>query len=995
MDDRNKAASDLRAAEKVASEEIPEQAEDSTSGALENEEEARGFYSGNGKNKGLFKKEDKKKEGKFSAKKLLKRKGPMGLILGLLVGTGGMMMGMQSMLPVAIEEMIIEKLNSVGISSTIASDSWLDTQLSLGIRSGDIQGNDYSDMNLFGFSQWQVQSLQKQGFEVVTAKVEQKSIMAILFEEDSGWTPVIASGFLQQYSSDVLRNAVQSVSVNSPINAPISPATAFLKNDFKVPYTTASKTWRGGASGWFDGIMSQVTETKLSIKRNRWARYIKKGIKDLDTTFKKTAAGKAVKDGGIGGVDSVAEEGTKTSDSDFLYDRDETRHNPNTQRTDTVIVAEEAPNSTVEVDGKGNLGIDSETSVSNATTSKDTVESVLSSKAYKTAAALGRAADAVCSVAEAIMSIYTISEAYNAAALLNQLSGFLESVDKMKAGKGGESPMSNYAETYTAKADTVYQNTGEVVRQDKTAMESSGMTWLFNNTEISNNDASVLNVNFQSIMSNASSLVSDVAMNASVFEQCGFIKAGVAALDLGSTILSFIPVVGQGVKLTQIIFKEIKNIAIQAAVATAIQTFVPMIVGSIANYIIRDVATEWLGEDLGNATASAANKLLAGNGTSGGQSPASKSAVLAYMKERDNVILAEAEYQRAIRSPFDITSPYTFLGSMAYAMIPMAFSGGGIMSSLKQASSMVFSTLSKILPTASAISETAAVASEGNCELLKAVGVMGDAYCNPYVITDVSTINTSPVAVNKIVMNGGETVVASTNDSTTLEGHVSSDNFNYDGNGKITSIKEGSDLAKYIVYCGERVSPYGVRDSAIAERVSGGGGTSSIITQHIPLIGDAQALIEGFKEQDNVDWISGRACAASEENGNWNEYRWYQRFSENMRLVENMNPGYKSIVTAFLENDYEENPVDNSFEGVLARFSGMSREKVEDTLALIEYYDYLANYDGSERVAFGEDVVKQPIENWFDNNYEIAEAHYILTNPIIYADVRNRQTSTI
>ena len=994
MDDRNKAASDLKAAEKVASEEIPEQAEDSTSGALENEEKARGFYSGNGKNKGLFKKEDKKKEGKFSAKKLLKRKGPMGLILGLLVGTGGMMMGMQSMLPVAIEEMIIEKLNSVGISSTIASDSWLDTQLGFGIRSGDIQGNDYSDMNLFGFSQWQVQSLQKQGFEVVTAKVEQKSIMAILFEEDSGWTPVIASGFLQEYSSDVLRNAVQNVSTNSPINAPISPATAFLNNDFKVPYTTASKTWRGGASGWFDGIMSQVTETKLSIKRNRWARYIKKGIKDLDANFKKIAAGKAVNDGGIGGIDDVADRGDKVSDTDFLYDKDGLEYNSDTKKDDPVLVAEEAPQSSVDVDDGSKLDVDAETSVSNATTSKDTIANVLSSKAYKTAAALGHAASYVCSIAEAIMSIYTISEAYNAAALLNQLSGFLESVDKMKAGKGGESPMSNYAETYTAKADTVYQNTGEVVRKDKTAMESSGMTWLFNNTEINNGDASVLNVNFQSIMSNASSIVSSIAMTAETFKDCGYVQVASSVLDLGSTILTFVPVVGHGIKLTQLIFKELKDIAIQFVVAEAISMFVPAVVGGIANYIIRDVATEWLGEDLGNATASAANRLLAGNGTSGGQSPASKSAVLAYMKERDNVILAEAEYQRAIRSPFDITSPYTFLGSMAYAMIPVAFSGGGIMSSLKQTSSMVFSTLSKILPTASAISETAAVASEGNCELLKAVGVMGDAYCNPYVITDVSTINTSPVAVNKIVMNGGETVVASTNDSTTLEGHVSSDNFNY-SDGKIVSIKEGSDLAKYIVYCGERVSPYGIRDSAIAERVSGGGSTASIITQYIPGISDVKSIIEGFKVQDNVDWISGRACAASEENGNWNEYRWYQRFSENMRLVENMNPGYKSIVTAFLEKDYEENPVDNSFEGVLARFSGMSREKVEDTLALIEYYDYLANYDGSERVAFGEDAVKQPIENWFDNDYEIAEAHYILTNPIIYADVRNRQTSTI
>ena len=106
-----------------------------------------------------------------------------------------------------------------------------------------------------------------------------------------------------------------------------------------------------------------------------------------------------------------------------------------------------------------------------------------------------------------------------------------------------------------------------------------------------------------------------------------------------------------------------------------------------------------------------------------------------------------------------------------------------------------------------------------------------------------------------------------------------------------------------------------------------------------------------------------------------------------------MNPGYTSIVTAYLEDDYEKNPIDDSFEGTLARFSGMTKDEVEDTLALIEYMQFLDEYDASERYAFGDDGVKKPETNWFDSESEIAETYYILANPILYADVRNRQTT--
>ncbi|MBO7718179.1 hypothetical protein J6S37_01640, partial [Candidatus Saccharibacteria bacterium] len=62
---------------------------------------------------------------------------------------------------------------------------------------------------------------------------------------------------------------------------------------------------------------------------------------------------------------------------------------------------------------------------------------------------------------------------------------------------------------------------------------------------------------------------------------------------------------------------------------------------------------------------------------------------------------------------------------------------------------------------------------------------------------------------------------------------------------------------------------------------------------------------------------------------------------------------------------------------------------VSDTLALIEYYNFVANYDASERYAFGAPRVEEGQEVKFDNEYELSSVP-VLLGQIEYADVRNR-----
>lgn len=961
---KNKAGGDLASAEKSAAGGLSNFGK-GLGGVRERESTAPGGIVNSVKGKAPV---GKGVTGKNKAKGIFKKAGPMAAIGGVFAVVAMLMSGAQSMMPIAIEEMIIEKFNSVGISSTMASDAWLDVQLNQGVRMENIKKGDQE--NLFAFSEYQVKQFESQGIKVVDGiGSDSTSITALLYQKDGQWIPVVGSDILKYegYSEADLINAIKSASGLDNIGSPVSPKEALADQAFKTPYTTASKAWRGGASGWFDNIMSSITETKLSITRNRWAKYVKKTAKGLTDEFKKIAKSANLEKTSDGGMD--ADVMTKKSE-----DAD-----PTPEPIDNVNI-EEGSGEDIKieetVDVKNNEVKNTEDVVQ--------IEGSLKGKALKAAAAVGDVASYGCALLEGVMSIYSLVSAYQSLQFLNLISGFLESVDKVKAGDDDSSPIHEYSTNLTTKADTMYNGEKVQGREQKTAMESAGMSWLFGNKSVVNSDdPSVKNVNFENIMSTTSDLFKDIGNKVKIYEQCGYIKAGAAVADLAATVISFIPIFGGAVKLGQVTFKTVAKAAVNVAVQVALYAIIPIAAKNLAKMMIKDAATEWFGEDLGNAIISGANKYVAGgNGTSGGQSPGGEQEVMSYLGARDVVIAEEGEYQRSIRDPFDITSRHTFLGSLAYSIIPLAYSGG-IMTNLADISSLVSSSAIAMLPTASAIDTNSALNSKGSCDLLGSTGAVGDAFCNPYIITDVSTMNTSPIAVNDIVHNiHGEDVLA----ATSVYENVGSDNFEENG-----SIKKDSNLAKYITYCGQRTSQYGIKDATIASQLTGENSTASKIIGFVPVLNNIQDIVQGISDEVNMGWANGSACVASSENGHWDEYKWYQRYAENQRLLENMNPGYVSEVTAYLDDYYTVNPLDQSLEGTLARFTGMSKEKVEDTFALIEYFEFLDNYDPAERYAFGEPAVEAEKELKFDNENTVADnLLVILFNPISYADVRNR-----
>ena len=80
----------------------------------------------------------------------------------------------------------------------------------------------------------------------------------------------------------------------------------------------------------------------------------------------------------------------------------------------------------------------------------------------------------------------------------------------------------------------------------------------------------------------------------------------------------------------------------------------------------------------------------------------------------------------------------------------------------------------------------------------------------------------------------------------------------------------------------------------------------------------------------------------------------YQRLLENMGLIE------KSSVTAYLEEYYEKHPLDNSYEGILARRSGLTKDQVIAYLDKLDYLAKIVDYDPTNKAPILKQEAQKP-----------------------------------
>lgn len=925
-------------------------------GVRDKETKVGGLYSGNGKTAGGV--GGKSGKGKKKSRGWLKKGGPVGLIIGLIVGVGGIMGGSQLFQPFSLVAQFQETFNSMQVSANTRSSRFFRLQMESGRVKDPVRGTIFG--KTFSITKKQKERLKQQGIEFdENYEIDGKKTKVLKFDDGSGDIKVItAREFDDVYNSNT---------------------------DFHRAYNAGSMTWRGQIANWFGTRVSAFLKNN-NLTRNMFNDYENK---------------KAQLDGdGLAAVKETLGEKTDMIDNEGEKVRESSEGETDDDGKVTGYKKEDSSNDS----GKIKRG--------------DT--SSLSSKMKNIESKFSASANIVCGVSNAIGAITLAVTAAEALQIINLATAYFETADKVKAGYGDDAPIHELATTLNEKQNTTdkvlksasvdgdgssesdYKGTYEdKTYEGKSAMEAEGVAALYSGGKVNTNDASVQSFNLTASVKN---VLGGIGASMTAFQGCTIAKLALSAYEAVDGLVDTLECVGgiissvaggAGIALAvkgcvelavDIGGAILKSAAIGVAIAGVFSILSPILISAWT----RDLVSNLGGVDLGNALTSGGNMYLGGAHRANGGSPATREKYESYAVAQRQVMEDYARYERESLDPFDTTSKYTFMGTLLTQLMSFT-SANSLMSTITSGGSVVNNSIAALSPTASAYDIASTLPTEeeyeNTCPYLASIGVIGDAYCNPYVMTDMSTINNDPVdVINKVNDFGGLA------DETTSDGNV--------------KIKGDSDLAKYIVYCDGRTSMFGITDYNIVSSLNsstsantGNTYTDAVIDGGIgalPFIGDGIDVIENINSLNNLGYISGESCVAGNTVDNasapsWDEAKYYQRFIEDQSLAESMGVVEKSAVTAYLEEYYKENPLDNSYEGMLARYSGLDKETVSDILYIARYYEYVNNYNPVERYAFGEPAVKVEKELKFDNENTVADnLLVILLNPISYADVRNR-----
>ena len=902
----------------------------------------------------------------LKARKSLKKAGPFFAILAIVLGFSGASFFGQAAMPFSLMSQINESFDSIKVSQGMRSKNFLRWQTAKESKKvKDCIKAHYFKADEFKVTKRQRNKLAKSG---------------ITFEDDPGGFTV-----MKHTGSD---GSVKTIVADPDLatNGKVYFADAFENDiEFRNSYSEGSRTWRGSVSAWFDkGI--NIILNKLGIRRGIWDDFEsgKKGDESLDE-FRNRVSDAADSDSAKSraGSTELEEKTVVDENGDPKIDRE-----TGEEITETVAkrgASEESvlSRSDAKTDNKGRV------------TNTDGVKAKLKGVANKIGGIkniINATVAVYCGVQDFVSAVHGIVAAYQTMQIIKTASAIFEGIQKGQIADSESAPVNEIATSLTQPTDNTYQEVknvtnikeisedeydsdavyGDAVVRKRSAMEAKGITALYSGSAVDMNDPSVKSFNINNVTKNMTgviaSIVNHVDITAAGFRKCANARmaAAAASMVVDAVVFGLDFFTGGGASYIKALIDTAVKTGFQALKSLAISIAISFVTPFVAKILTRQIATTVMGEDLGNALVSGGNLLHGQNHRSQGGAVADKKSLIAYLQAKDVIIAEEARYERESLSPFDITSKYTFLGSLANKFVPLASSMTSVSSAISSAGGVVSNAFNALMPKSSAVSAAIeAQAAEENtekyCPDLADIGAVGDGFCNPYIITDVSTMGTEPA-----------TVVDSISDS----------DLGTDGAGNPV-IKEDSKLAKYIIYCGQRSSPFGSIDQNIAGDVDKasevGGKVGNAIIQNIPIVGDAFDIASSKQKMNNIGWITGASCVVNNNIGkddyvDWKEGKKYQRFIEDQRLAEAEGIIQESAVSKFIASYYEKNPIDTSFEGMLARYSGQAKEIVEATIALFELSEWVADYDPSELLPYYDASQKIRAE---DNNIQIEQSGFI------------------
>lgn len=435
---------------------------------------------------------------------------------------------------------------------------------------------------------------------------------------------------------------------------------------------------------------------------------------------------------------------------------------------------------------------------------------------------------------------------------------FMENISKMKAGEGNESKINEamnflYDEHETEIVDV---KTGEVVKTTGTALDAPSLYAVLANEKIN----------------------PEVVENYSSDRILKTVENRLGNQDGGEAIAGTVASTSNGVK--GVIGRFISN-GIEMASNAIVDLVKPTVASSLVDNSYDTIKGINAGEFLVEGAVNTGKMLAKASGATAGDAD----AVTQYAKLNNQVLAMDAKVDRMNRSPFDITSKNTFLGSIVYNFAVSFHRSGN--SLIAKTTSIFHSTqmaLTSLTTSAYADEINGYLTIFGDCETIGSIGAVGSPQCAETATFDTSTLN------DPFNDDGFRSFIEA---NTTLSGGT-------------RTINENSILAKFIIYNNERITPIGVVDGGILDSLSSNSSSVSFVSDIIGMIRNFFGVSETDKKI-----ATGAAFVNSNNNSSWQTYKYAQRYVSLARATASLRK-YADNSTAYNNIEFfegSENPV--------------------------------------------------------------------------------------
>ena len=537
--------------------------------------------------------------------------------------------------------------------------------------------------------------------------------------------------------------------------------------------------------------------------------------------------------------------------------------------------------------------------------------------------------DRDCAAAKAATSTNAVVYSIRRAQSVNAASSYLIAIQKAQAGDGGTEM--NYYQNLANIPVTQTDDSGNTTKKAMTESDAFN-TYFSDDYFVSEDDPFVYDYSTEKTLHTA---FDSGATSADAYKYCTNENkqaihytdiAGLLSSSQKSDFTEEFESAGKASDFTADIWAAIRDaIGWNDTVKRVIDNASPEINKALQN----DPLTDFGGENTAVAINNGIDFYVAGQLRQTSGTFGNESEVIATYTKVNERIARTATYDQRNLSPFDTSSNYTFLGSLLTTLTPVASHLHSFSSFLSSAASTVSSSFFNIIPSASALTadQTAKLAAtlKHDCYFSAddSVDMVATVECVNIPAHNMTHINTPYEEIVTKMKDGG---------------YITDD---------LKPVAE-SEYDYWLHYCTQSESAINNYDFSFME----------------PTKNNLNKV-----DEDYGFLRTKKSCGGNHEKTDL--YALFSQFTLDNRIIALANGTGYSTVAAYLNDYYVEHPIDESYEGLISRYSGLPKEEVVAYLETAKYWDEIASYDPTTRYQF--DEAPTPAAIFFESTSLIAD----------------------